>query len=410
MKARWKKWALLFFSFMLAGCARMVLVVGGMDDNGNIKNSAELYDPASGLFFSPHSTMSTGRMTATATTLPDDTVLVAGGQGPTSGNSAELYQAMNGTFLMTNGMMNHDRIAHTATLLDAAIVSGPLASHVLLAGGDAFSTAGTAEVYQPLSKTFFSTGNMMSPRRQHTAVLISHCGCSADGKVLVVGGYDNQFKVLSSAELYDPATQTFTPTGNLHTPRFRHSATLLNDGTVLIAGGASQMEAKPGNRNPSLNTAEIYDPKTGKFTFTQGTMNAYREAHGASMLGDGTVLLTGGQDEHFLIENTAERYDPRTKTFTALSVSCAGAPPPTGCMRVGRDFHISQTLDDGSVLLAGGVDSTFRTVASAEIYDPASKTFKLTGSMSTPRNGAAASLVISGKLVRQMKKSIKRIR
>ena len=180
----------------------------------------------------------------------------------------------------------------------------------------------------------------------------------------------------------------------MHTPRFRHTATLLQNGTVLITGGASQL-ASQDNINPALNTAEIYDPKTGKFTLTKAPMTAYREAHAASLLQNGTVLLTGGQDNHFLIENTAEIYNPTTGTFSATSQSCAGAPPPSGCMSAGRDFHLSQTLDNGTVLIAGGIDSNFVTIATAEIFNPTTKTFTPTGSMHSPRSGAASSIISS---------------
>jgi hypothetical protein len=112
-----------------------------------------------------------------------------------------------------------------------------------------------------------------------------------------------------------------------------------------------------------------------------------------SLLQDGTVLLTGGQDNHFLIENTAEIYNPMAGIFTATSASCAGSPPPSGRMLSGRDFHISQLLDDGRVLIAG--NSSFATVASAELYNPITKTFNALENMSIPRSGAAASLIIS---------------
>jgi hypothetical protein len=394
------KWLGLFSAAVLgllalSGCAHKVFVVGGVDNSGNFLDTAELFDPGAGVFIKSAHVMSTARLTTTATTLTNDTVLIAGGQGPTAPQTAEIYNSLGDSFAPAAGMMNHVHVAHTATLLDPAEVGGALGGDVLIAGGDQFSVTGSAELYHPGSQTFTNTGAMSTPRIQHTAVLISHCGCAADGKVLVAGGYDNQGNVLASAELYDPATQTFSATGNMQSPRFRHTATLLNDGTVLIAGGASQLAAEPGDINPSLNTAEIYDPKAGTFSFTKGAMTAHREAHGASLLHDGTVLLTGGQDDHFLIENSAEIYDPAGGSFSATSLSCAGAPPPPGCMSTGRDFHISQTLDDGRVLLAGGVDSVFQTVASAELYDPMAKTFSLTGSMSTPRSGAAASLVIS---------------
>lgn len=388
-------WIVILCSWLwLAACSsREVIVIGGGDNRDKSLDTVEIYKPSTGTFTTVSNTMSSGRMMATATTLVNGSVLIAGGLGSGSLNTAEIFQASNRRFTPTAGKMNHPRVAHTATLLDPIIVGGSQGGLVLLAGGDAFSVVGTAELYNSATGTFQSTGNMTVPRRQHTAVQISHCGCAADGSVLIVGGYDNQFKVLRSAELYNPSTQTFTPTGSLQVPRFRHTATLLKDGTVLITGGASQMAVQTGAMDPSLNSAEIYDPQKGKFTLTKGSMTAHRQAHAASLLQDGTVLLTGGQDDHFLSENTAELYEPKTGLFTALSPSCAGAPPPAGCLSTGRDFHISVTLDDGRVLLAGGINSSFTTISSAELYDPASKTFRSTGSLKIPRSGAAVSLI-----------------
>ena len=199
---------------MLVGCAHQVFVVGGSDNNGNILPTAEIYDTNSGTFIKSNSMMSTGRLTATATTLSNNTtVLVAGGQGPTSLQTAELYQTLGDSFMLAAGMLNHVRVAHTATFLDPAVVAGLLGGNVLITGGDQFSEVGTAELYNQSSKTFTTTSNMTTPRMQHTAVLISYCGCAADGNVLIVGGYDNKGNVQASAELYNPATQTFTATG-----------------------------------------------------------------------------------------------------------------------------------------------------------------------------------------------------
>ncbi len=382
----------------ITGCSQSheVAIVGGSDNNENMLNTIEVFDPSRGIFTLLANTMSTGRMSATATLLTNESVLIAGGQSPSALNTAQIYQPINNNSIaLTASPMNHSRVAQTATLLDPAVVSGPVAGQVLITGGDAFSVTGTAELYNPTTNSFTDTANMQAPRRQHTATLISHCGCAADGLILITGGYDNQFKVLASAELYNPATQKFTAVANMHSPRFRHTATLLNDGTVLIAGGASQMAAETGDINPALNTAEIFNPKTGTFTLTKSLMSTYREAHAASLLHDGTVLLTGGQDNHFLIQNNAEIYDPVSGIFSPTSNSCAGAPPPAGCMSSGRDFHISQTLDDGRVLIAGGVNSQFITTASAEIYDPTIKNFSVTGNMNAARSGAAACLVIS---------------
>ena len=109
-------------------------------------------------------------------------------------------------------------------------------------------------------------------RNQHTATLL------ANGKVLVAGGGDN----LATAELYDPATGTWTFTGSLNAGRGAHTAALLSDGKVLVAGGGD-----------NLATAELYDPATGTWTFT-GSLNAGRYLHTSTLLTNGRVLIAGG--------------------------------------------------------------------------------------------------------------------
>jgi len=378
---------------LLTGCtSHKVYVNGGLGNNQTFLASAEIFDPSLGQFIMSSANMSTGRGGHSATLLADGRVLIAGGQNPSALKSAELYDPRT-DIVSPTGMMNHIHVAHTATLLDPAVVSGPLGGAVLVAGGDDFSVPGTAELYRPLSGTFTATGNMTSPRLQHTAVLITYCGCPADGKVLVTGGLDHGSNVLASAELYDPVTQTFTATGGMTTRRFRHTATLLSDGRVLIAGGASAVSSS-GGVNPSLSSAEIYDPRTGRFT-AAGTMTSARTAHAASLLGDGSVLLTGGQDDHFLIVDSAELFDPQSNNFRTLSPSCNGNPSPPGCMSVSRDFHISVRLDDGRVLIAGGTNNQGAAIATAELYDPVSKSFAPTGNLSAGRIGPVAATVVS---------------
>src|SRR5579862_6075558 len=172
---------------ILTACSQSnnVAIIGGDDNAGTALNSADIFNPNTGLFTKSKSTMSVGRMTPSATLLANNTVLVAGGQSPSALDTAEIYQPISDTFVLVANKMNHPRVAHTATLLNPAVVSGPLAGNVLIVGGDAFSTAGTAELYDPVSGTFSNTGNMNTPRRQHTATLISHCGCAADGSVLI---------------------------------------------------------------------------------------------------------------------------------------------------------------------------------------------------------------------------------
>ena len=173
--------------------------------------------------------MSTPHRGHTATLLRDGRVLVVGNGGETSasGKAADVYDPATGTFSRT-GSMKFGRWLHTATLLADG--------RVLILGGRTpkDSVRATAELYDPGSGRFTSAGSMAEGRQQHTATLLP------DGRVLIAGGYwqDGQkWRVLSSTEMFDPSTDRFSPVGSIGAPRDGHSATLLNDGRVLIAGG-----------------------------------------------------------------------------------------------------------------------------------------------------------------------------
>ncbi len=143
---------------------------------------------------------------------------------------------------------------------------------------------------------FTAVGNMTTARTSHTATLLSN------GKVLIAGGWDG-LQTLASAELYDPSTRTFAPTGSMITPRSGHSSTLLPNGKVLIAGGTQGV-----NLSTFLFTAEIYDPSTGAFTAT-GDLTLIGGTGGVTtLLPDGKVFVAG--------TNNADIYDPQSGTFT----------------------------------------------------------------------------------------------
>jgi len=222
---------------------------------------------------------------------------------------------------------------------------------VLIAGGDpgSYLTTNSAELYDPATGTFTPTGSLATTTRgQHMAVLLSN------GKVLIVGGgsWDWGGSILSSAELYDPATGTFTATGSMATARIAFAATLLSTGKVLVAGGETCCY-------PILGSAELYDPAAGTFTPT-GSLNTSRDSHTATLLSNGTVLVAAGyHGPGDAAITSAELYDPAAGTFT-----------PTGSLNTARNQHTATLLNNGVVLMAGGSDSSGNALASAELYEP----------------------------------------
>jgi hypothetical protein len=270
-----------------------VLITGGNEFNGyptwlTPTSTAELYDPASGSFTTTGS-MAVGRSGHTASLLLDGRVLIVGGS-PKGAPTAEIYDPAAGTFSVVPGI-TEERVGHTATVL----VSGK----VLIAGGQATQPSGTtaiatAEVYDPALNTFTAVNSMNSQRTGHTATLLS------DGRVLIAGGSSSGALatggligsgLLQTSELYDPSTGTFAAAASMSTSRLGHTATLLPDGRVLICGGLNASTAATGYQ--SYNSAEIFDPKTGSFT-VGGQMNVGRFWHSATLLPNGSVLVAGG--------------------------------------------------------------------------------------------------------------------
>jgi len=310
-----------------------VLVAGGIDPTGVILASSELYDPVS-KSFSTSGSMGAGRRDFTATLLPSGKVLVTGGlasAGPLT--SAEIYDPIAGTFAATTGPMTIARASHTATLLNTG--------KVLIAGGASIGGFGTftAELFDPATGTFTETGSMLVARSLHTATLLG------DGRVLIAGGSVPGGQILAECELYDPTSGSFLQTlGSMATARASHTATLLKDGTVLVTGGVDGATAM------ASATAEVFNLATQMFTTTKGNMATARVDQTATRLGDGTVLVAGGNTAA-----TAEVYDPIAGTFS-----------PTGGMTASRDLHTANLLTDGTALLAGGTNGA--ALASAELY------------------------------------------
>ena len=268
-----------------------VLLVGGYDGGGAFYlPTADLYDPATGLFSSTGvmTTTPVGRISHRAIKLVNGKVLILGGNdGVTYLATAELYDPTAGTFA-TTGSMSAMRDKPGAVLLGNGTV--------LVVGGDdgsgAMGYVATAEIYTPGTGLFTAAAGAMGVARFYPTTTLL-----ADGRVLVTGGSSNS-AVLASAEIYDPATGTFAATGSMSAARAGHTATRLADGKVLVSGGLTAADATTG--------ADIYDPASSTFTATSA-LDAARWRHTSTRLADGKVLVAGGLNNAAFLA-TAESY------------------------------------------------------------------------------------------------------
>jgi len=354
-----------------------VLLIGGFDNASNPLASAELYNPANGTFTATGS-MATARARFSGVLLADGRVLVSGGHtnsGVNSGalSASEIYNPATGAFTAT-GSLNVVRERHTMTLLPNGMV--------LVAGGLNFSgppgsvALSSAELFDPNANSgvgaFTLIGNMNSARDEARAVLLPN------GTVLIAGGFASYQTGLSSstADIYNPATNTFTLSANsMSVARAHPTLTLLPDGTAVVAGGVPDT----GATTPSTTSADIFNPATGAFSAT-GAMNAGREYARDALLPSGNPLVSGGDDGINALSSEEIYYS--TAPLTPLSIATTVLPPA----------YLNQPYVE-QLQAQGGVGNLTWTLTSGTL--PAGITLSASGLLSgTPTAISAANIQV----------------
>jgi chitodextrinase len=369
---------------------------GAATGNVSVTVSGVTSNPVAFTVDSPGTSSYTGSMlqpwsfplTQTATVLNNGMVLIIGGG---NGTDAELYNPSTGTFTET-GSLNNARTYFTATLLSNGMV--------LVAGGrvynSSFTTITSAELYNPTTGTFTNTGGLNMRRAQHTATLLNN------GMVLIAGGRGDYTTTVptdvTQAELYNPATGSFALTGSLNIARMGHTATLLGNNQVIIMGGWN--DGPNSSTEGFVGVSELYNPATGVFTSTT-ELNTWRYNHTATVLSNGKILIVGGilgySSSGYICYPTcppSELYDPVANQFSN-----------SGFLITQRENHTATLLSSGNVLVTGGDNGQpfgspyYQALANVEIYNLSSGTFAAGENLNVARSGHTATLLSNGEVL-----------
>jgi hypothetical protein len=324
-----------------------LLHVGGQGDLGSTIGSAELFDPATGLFTYTSAPLAHARWGHTANLLSNGTVLVCGGQDAAYLNYCEIYNAQHDTFTAASSLINARNYHVAITLIDG---------RVLVAGGGTNTLVLPAELFNPSTGLFTTTGALAHGRFSPAAALL------ADGKVMLAGGVGATER--NDIEIYDPSTGVWTvASGTLSVSREQAAAVRMGNGKVLIAGGFT-------GAGTSLAACDIYDPATGLAAAT-GSLSTARGRTTLNLLPNGKIIAIGGLGNAGSL-TSAELFDPVAGTWSAVPVGMSDA----------RTEHTAvYSPSTGKVYVVGGAGNTTLVDASAEMYDYVANDFSYTNGM-----------------------------